>query len=110
MRVKKTPLPVAASGVAGHDSKALLGLIEAENDMAANDRLQEDTNEAKNALESYIYDLRNKLYEGLGPYVQEVSDPAHAALLSKVLPALPTRAHSLCTSIVNGMPCRDQSA
>lgn len=40
--------------------------------MAAADKLQEDTNEAKNALESYIYDLRNKLYENLGPYVQEV--------------------------------------
>jgi heat shock protein 4 len=70
--VKKTPLPVTASGVAGHDSKALLDLIEAEGQMAANDKLQEDTNEAKNALEGYIYSLRTKLYEGLAPYVQEV--------------------------------------
>lgn len=72
VRTKKTPLTVTASGVAGHDSKALLDLIEAEGSMSANDKLQEDTNEAKNALEAYIYSLRNKLYENLGPYVQEV--------------------------------------
>lgn len=38
VRVKKTPLTVTSTGVAGHDSKALLDLIEAENEMAANDR------------------------------------------------------------------------
>jgi hypothetical protein len=73
VRTKKTPLTVTSSGVAGHDSKALLDLIEAEGSMSANDKLQEDTNEAKNALEAYTYSLRNKLYENLGPYVQEVS-------------------------------------
>lgn len=72
VRVKKTPLTVVATGVAGHDSKSLLDLIEAEGSMAANDKLQEDTNEAKNALEAYIYSLRSKLYENLAPYVQEV--------------------------------------
>jgi heat shock protein 4 len=72
VRVKKTPLTVAATGVAGHDSKSLLDLIEAEGSMAANDKLQEDTNEAKNALEAYIYGLRSKLYEKLAPFVQEV--------------------------------------
>lgn len=34
VRVKKTPLTVTATGVAGHDSKALLDLIEAEGFMA----------------------------------------------------------------------------
>lgn len=72
VRVKKTPLTVTASGVAGADSKALLDLIEAEGQMFSNDKLQEDTNEAKNALEAYIYGLRSKLYENLAPYVQEV--------------------------------------
>jgi hypothetical protein len=73
------------SGVAGHDPKALLDLIEAEGSMAANDKLQEDTNEAKNALEGYIYDLRNKLYEGLGPYVQEVRVDWAGVLCSAVI-------------------------
>lgn len=34
--------------------------------------LQEETNERKNALEAYVYDLRNKLYDTLAPFVREV--------------------------------------
>jgi hypothetical protein len=71
-RTKKTPLVVNSTNVAGFSTKDINDLFEKECQMAAADKLQEDTNEAKNALESYIYDLRNKLYEGLGPYVQEV--------------------------------------
>lgn len=71
-RVKKTPLPVSAAGVAGWTDAQRLQYIEAEGQMAAADKLQEDTNEAKNALETYIYALRGKLYEGLAPYVPEV--------------------------------------
>lgn len=47
-------------------------LVAPQGQMSAADKLQEDTNEAKNALEAYIYDLRNKLYENLGPFVQQV--------------------------------------
>lgn len=84
VRVKKTPLTVTASGVAGADSKALLDLIEAEGQMFSNDKLQEDTNEAKNALEAYIYGLRSKLYENLAPYVQEADREALSAQLSEM--------------------------
>jgi heat shock protein 4 len=33
---------------------------------------QEETNERKNALEAYVYDLRNKLCDNLTAYVREV--------------------------------------
>lgn len=71
-RTKKMPLNINAVSVAGWSQQQLNDFFEKEGQMAAADKLQEDTNEAKNALESYIYDLRNKLYEHLGPYVQEV--------------------------------------
>jgi hypothetical protein len=40
VRVKKTALPLRCEGVAGADAKALNELLEAENAMAANDKLQ----------------------------------------------------------------------
>ena len=36
--------------------------------MALQDRVQEETNEKKNALEAYIYSLRGKLSEQLAPF------------------------------------------
>ena len=39
--------------------------------MALQDRVQEETSERKNALESYIYSLRNKLADSLASYVTE---------------------------------------
>jgi hypothetical protein len=80
VRVKKAALPVASEAVAGWSSSQLNDYFEKEGQMAAADKLQEDTNEAKNALEAYIYDLRNKLYEALGAYVQEVSGVAVVAV------------------------------
>lgn len=50
----------------------------------AADKLQEDTNEAKNALEAYIYSLRNKLYESLAPYVKEADKEALVAQLTRM--------------------------
>lgn len=44
-------------------------------------RVQEETSERKNALEAYIYSLRNKLYDQLSPYV---TDDAKSALLAKL--------------------------
>jgi len=57
---------VNSTNIAGFTTKAINDLFEKECQMAAADKLQEDTNEAKNALESYIYDLRNKLYGRTG--------------------------------------------
>ena len=44
--------------------------------MALQDKIQEETSERKNALEAYIYSLRNKLCDRLAAYVtsEESSD------------------------------------
>ena len=49
--------------------------------MALQDRVQEETSERKNALEAYIYSLRNKLSDVLTPYVTEED---RAALLDRL--------------------------
>jgi len=46
-------------------------LYEKECHMALQDKVQEATNEAKNALEAYVYSLRNKLYDQLSDYVTD---------------------------------------
>ena len=46
-------------------------LFEKECQMALQDRVQEETSERKNALEAYIYSLRNKLADSLATYVTE---------------------------------------
>ena len=45
-------------------------LFECESQMAANDRLENERINAKNAVEEYVYDLRSKLCEELEPFVQ----------------------------------------
>jgi hypothetical protein len=44
-------------------------------------RIQGETNDAKNALEAYIYGLRNRLSDALAPHIRE---EAKAALLEKL--------------------------
>ncbi len=46
-------------------------LYEKECNMALQDKVQDATNEAKNALEAYVYSLRNKLYDHLSDYVTD---------------------------------------
>lgn len=71
-KIIKKDVPVKAEGVAGYSQSQLNDLFEREHQMQSADKLQEDTNEAKNRLEEYIYSLRNKLYDTLAPYVKEV--------------------------------------
>lgn len=46
-------------------------LFEKECQMALQDKVQEETSERKNALEAYIYSLRNKLSDQLAAYVTD---------------------------------------
>ena len=61
--------------------------------MALQDKVQEETSERKNALEAYIYKLRNSLANNLADYVTE----AERADLSDRLEKAEVR-HSLILS------------
>ncbi|XP_047096322.1 heat shock 70 kDa protein 15-like [Lolium rigidum] len=68
-KVKKTNVPVAelVYGAMGPDE--LQKAVEKEFEMALQDRVMEETKEKKNAVEAYVYDMRNKLYEKYNDFV-----------------------------------------
>lgn len=59
------------SQTAGMQTEQLQALYEKECSMALQDRVQEQTNEAKNALEAYVYSLRNKMHDALADFVTD---------------------------------------
>ncbi|KZO95492.1 heat shock protein 70 [Calocera viscosa TUFC12733] len=67
--VKRTDMPVVAGGLA-LDSSILNGQRENEGQMTADDKLVQDTEDRKNALEEYIYDTRSKLDDRFAAFVQ----------------------------------------
>ncbi|KAI0305485.1 heat shock protein 70 family [Multifurca ochricompacta] len=72
--VKKNPVAYV-TGYGGLDSSVLT--------MYSNDKLVQDTEERKNALEEYIYDMRSKLDDRYAPFVQSLEKEALLAELSK---------------------------
>lgn len=68
--VKKDALTVA-HGHSGLDDATRNKLIERENELFEEDKLVADTEDRKNALEEYIYDIQGKLYEIYAPFASE---------------------------------------
>ncbi|KAJ4258689.1 adenyl-nucleotide exchange factor sse1 [Fusarium torreyae] len=69
-QVRKGDLPIAA-GSASLDDATKTSLFEKENAMVMEDKLVADTEEKKNELEAYIYDLRAKLDEQYSEFASE---------------------------------------
>ncbi|KAI9442465.1 heat shock protein [Lactarius indigo] len=80
--VKKNPVAYVA-GYGGLDSSVVDKYKEKELTMYSNDKLVQDTEERKNALEEYIYDMRSKLEDRYASYVQKQEKEALLAELSK---------------------------
>lgn len=59
--VKKTAVPVAEFVYGALPAADLEKLIEKEFEMALQDRVMEETKDKKNAVEAYVYDMRNKV-------------------------------------------------
>ncbi|QRW08367.1 heat shock protein HSP70 family protein [Ceratobasidium sp. AG-Ba] len=66
--IKKTDLPIVVR-YSNLEPAALEQLRESENSMHSADKLVADTEDRKNALEEYVYDMRGKLDERLAPFV-----------------------------------------
>jgi heat shock 70kDa protein 4 len=69
-QVRKGELPLSA-GTASLDQATKESLIEKELAMIAEDKLVADTEDKKNELESFIYDLRNKIDEQYAEFANE---------------------------------------
>lgn len=79
-QVRKGDLPIS-SGTASLDDASKAGLIEKESTMVMEDKLVADTEEKKNELEAYIYDLRAKLDE---QYSEFASDEEKTSIKAKL--------------------------
>ncbi|KAF6821597.1 hsp70-like protein [Colletotrichum sojae] len=79
-QVRKGDLPVV-SGTASLSESARTSLFEKESAMVMEDKLVADTEEKKNELEAYIYDLRNKLDD---QYAEFASDEEKAKIREKL--------------------------
>lgn len=80
-KVKKTDVPVT-SEVGGLPQKVLEKFTQEEFDMALQDKIIEETKERKNAVEEYVYSMRNKLSEQLAEYVDDATRESFSALLN----------------------------
>ncbi|KAK2654895.1 hypothetical protein Ddye_014751 [Dipteronia dyeriana] len=70
-KVKKTNIPVAELVYGAMVPTDLQKAVEKEFEMALQDRVMEETKDKKNAVEAYVYDMRNKLCDKYHAFVTD---------------------------------------
>uniref|UniRef100_A0A6Q2XRN3 Heat shock protein 4 like n=1 Tax=Esox lucius TaxID=8010 RepID=A0A6Q2XRN3_ESOLU len=71
VKVKSTDLPILANNIRQLDRGVLNDFVEYEGQMIIQDKLEKERNDAKNAVEEYVYDLRDKLCSIYEKYTTE---------------------------------------
>ncbi|KAI4388184.1 hypothetical protein MLD38_000537 [Melastoma candidum] len=69
---KKHDIPVSVMVYGGMSHADLCEALEKEIQLAQQDRIAEQTKERKNALESFVYDMRNKLFNSYRSFATDV--------------------------------------
>ncbi|GAB4850195.1 hypothetical protein Ancab_029489 [Ancistrocladus abbreviatus] len=82
--VKKTHVPVAELIHGGMLPGDLQRAVEKEFEMALQDRVMEETKDKKNAVEAYVYDMRNKLNDKYEDFVTPTEKDEFTAKLQEV--------------------------
>uniref|UniRef100_A0A8C0ELZ3 Heat shock protein 105 kDa n=1 Tax=Bubo bubo TaxID=30461 RepID=A0A8C0ELZ3_BUBBB len=80
IKVKNVELPIEANLVWQLGKDLLNMYIETEGKMIMQDKLEKERNDAKNAVEEYVYEFRDKLS---GPYEKFVCEKGFSALLTE---------------------------
>lgn len=80
-RTKKHPVPVKPCSTHALPQPQIQKLYESECEMALQQKIVTETNDAKNAVEAYIYSLRGRIHENLAPFVQEIKRDKISKLL-----------------------------
>ncbi|KAG9131157.1 hypothetical protein Leryth_020144 [Lithospermum erythrorhizon] len=83
-KVKKTNVPVSEVVYGAMLPDDLQKAVEKEFEMALQDRVMEETKDKKNAVEGYVYDMRNKLYDKYQDFVIESEREQLIAKLQEV--------------------------
>lgn len=71
VKVKSVDLPILANTTRQLDRNILNDFVEFEGQMIVQDKLEKERNDAKNAVEEYVYDLRDKLCGVYEKYISE---------------------------------------
>ncbi|KAK1894395.1 Heat shock 70 kDa protein 4L [Dissostichus eleginoides] len=71
VKVKIIDLPIVANNIRQLDNDVLNNFVEYEHQMIIQDKLVKEQNDAKNAVEEYVYDLRDKLCGIYEKYITE---------------------------------------
>uniref|UniRef100_A0A4W6FJ82 Heat shock protein family A (Hsp70) member 4 like n=1 Tax=Lates calcarifer TaxID=8187 RepID=A0A4W6FJ82_LATCA len=71
VKVKSIDLPIMANNIRQLDSDVLNNFVDYERQMIIQDKLVKELNDAKNAVEEYVYDLRDKLCGVYEKYITE---------------------------------------
>lgn len=83
-KVKKTNIPVAELIYGGMPPADVQKAVEKEFEMALQDRVMEETKDKKNAVEAYVYDMRNKLHDKYQDFVTASEREDFSAKLQEV--------------------------
>ncbi|XP_066361911.1 heat shock 70 kDa protein 15-like [Miscanthus floridulus] len=83
-KVKKTTVPVHELIYGALAAADLQKAVEKEYEMSLQDRVMEETKEKKNAVEAYVYDMRNKLYDKYSEFVTPEDKEGLIAKLQEV--------------------------
>ncbi|CAN9502142.1 unnamed protein product [Ophioblennius macclurei] len=71
VKVKSIELPIVINNIRQLESDVLTNFVEYERQMIIQDKLVKELNDAKNAVEEYVYDLRDKLCGMYEKYITE---------------------------------------
>uniref|UniRef100_A0A8C7XET7 Heat shock protein 4 like n=1 Tax=Oryzias sinensis TaxID=183150 RepID=A0A8C7XET7_9TELE len=71
VKVKSLDLPIMSSNIRQLDTEVLANFVESERQMISQDKLVKEVNDAKNAVEEYVYELREKLCGVYQNYINE---------------------------------------
>ncbi|XP_061751172.1 heat shock 70 kDa protein 4L isoform X2 [Nerophis ophidion] len=71
VKPKSADLPIVANNIRQLDREVLCNFVQYERQMIVQDKLVKEVNDAKNAVEEYVYDLRNKLCGIYEKYITE---------------------------------------
>uniref|UniRef100_A0A3Q3N3G4 Heat shock protein 4 like n=1 Tax=Labrus bergylta TaxID=56723 RepID=A0A3Q3N3G4_9LABR len=71
VKAKSIDLPIVANNIRQLESDVLNNFVEYERQMVIQDKLVKELNDAKNAVEEYVYDLRDKLCGIYEKYITE---------------------------------------
>ncbi|CAK9185656.1 unnamed protein product [Ilex paraguariensis] len=83
-KVKKTNIPVSELIYGGMAPADVQKAVEKEFEMALQDRVMEETKDKKNAVEAYVYDMRNKLHDKYQEFVLDSEREEFTAKLQEV--------------------------